>query len=131
MAESSILGGDAPAIVPPGHDIDSLGPSDSSDSGSDVQGERVDAGADPASEGAVPAYRHSDSDAAGTGERGAATGADGDSPDIRPDRLTNVAGGDLLDGGLDDPDRVDLDELAQDSGDDPSEVEEAGDNDEL
>lgn len=38
MATSSILGGERPPIRPKGTDSDSLGPSDSSDSGSDAAG---------------------------------------------------------------------------------------------
>jgi hypothetical protein len=41
MANSPILGGDAVSTRPDGQDVDRLGPSDSSDSGSDVQGERA------------------------------------------------------------------------------------------
>ena len=39
MTNSSILGGERAARQAPGRDVDALGPSDSSDSGSDVQGE--------------------------------------------------------------------------------------------
>jgi hypothetical protein len=39
MTSSSILGGERAARQAPGRDADALGPSDSSDSGSDVQGE--------------------------------------------------------------------------------------------
>ena len=38
MSHSSILGGDRAPQQAPGRDADTLGPSDSSDSGSDVQG---------------------------------------------------------------------------------------------
>lgn len=38
MATSSILGGTTPPVDPKGTDVDSLGPSDSSDSGSDAAG---------------------------------------------------------------------------------------------
>ena len=90
MAQSSILGGDTAARRPIGNDVDALGPSDTSDSGSDVQGERAMAtGADnPAEWGAVTAELDGDSDAAGTGDRATAAG-DGvrDNADILPDRI--------------------------------------------
>ena len=90
MATSSILGGER---VPPragGRDADALGPSDSSDRGSDIQGERrMPTGADAPDElGATPALPDASTDALGTGERAA---ADGDAPedgaDIAPDRI--------------------------------------------
>jgi len=89
MATSSILGGDYPPTEPKGTDIDSLGPSDSSDSGSDVRKSRErTAIPDDAAEGAIPIAHESSSDAAGTGERAS---ADAPSPaadaDILPDRI--------------------------------------------
>jgi hypothetical protein len=90
MATSSILGGEETARRAAGRDIDSLGPSDSSDSGADVQGERTmpTDGDAPDELGATPAHRDSASDALGTGERGAAGGADvRDGGDILPDRV--------------------------------------------
>jgi hypothetical protein len=90
MATSSILGGEETARRATGRDIDSLGPSDSSDSGADVQGERTmpTDGDAPDELGATPAHRDSASDALGTGERGAATGADvREGADILPDRV--------------------------------------------
>jgi hypothetical protein len=79
MGRSSILGGERAATHPPGHDADVLGPSDSSDSGSDIQGQR---GLD----------FHSDSDAAGTGERGS-VGPEGEEPgsDILPDHIETIS----------------------------------------
>lgn len=103
MARSSIMGGETPATRPSGNDMDLLGPSDTSDSGSDVQGERRMATApDNAAEwGAVVADHDSDSDASGTGERGAAVGDDGRAnADILPDRIVTPgvgAGRDALD----------------------------------
>ena len=54
MATSSILGGDYPPMEPKGTDVDSLGPSDTSDSGSDQladadieEDETEDAGDEP------------------------------------------------------------------------------------
>lgn len=103
MARSSILGGQTPPTRPSGSDMDMLGPSDTSDSGSDVQGERRMATApDNAAEwGAVVADHDSDSDAAGTGERAAAAGDGGRAnADILPDRIVTPGlggGGDALD----------------------------------
>lgn len=90
MATSSILGGERPPIEPKGTDVDSLGPSDSSDSGSDVRVSRErTAIPDDSAEGAIPIAHDSSSDAAGTGERASADapGAELDA-DILPDRLT-------------------------------------------
>jgi hypothetical protein len=95
MTKSSILGGaDAPRIAA-GKDVDALGPSDTSDSGSDVQGERAMSTApDNAGEwGAVVIDTETDTDATGTGERAS---ADGDAPrdgaDILPDRIVDDLG---------------------------------------
>lgn len=76
MATSSILGADRAPSLPSGTDIESLGPSDSTDSGSD----------------SVGAFGHdelaSDTDAAGTGERAAIEPMlDADSRDILPDHV--------------------------------------------
>lgn len=89
MANSSILGGTPAAPRPPGRDVDTLGPSDSSDSGSDV---RIDAHTTNPDglegPGPLPVEHGSDTDAAGTGERGSATG-DGprEAADIQPDQV--------------------------------------------
>ena len=96
MTNSSILGGDRPQPRAAGHDNRLLGPSDSSDSGSDVQGETAMAtGADRPDElGGIPVAIDADSDRNGTGERGSATGDD------------DVAGADILpDGIVGDPTR--------------------------
>ena len=93
MATSSILGGEETARRATGRDIDSLGPSDSSDSGADVQGERTmpTDGDTPDELGGTPAHRDSASDALGTGERGAATGAEvREGADILPDRVIDA-----------------------------------------
>jgi hypothetical protein len=76
MAHSSILGADIAPGHPSGRGSDMLGPSDSSDSGSDAVGtDEI----------------HEDSDAAGTGARGAVTGADArEGGDILPDRVTRL-----------------------------------------
>lgn len=55
MATSSILGGERPPEEPKGTDVDSLGPSDTSDSGSDVRTSRErSAIPEDAAEGAIP-----------------------------------------------------------------------------
>lgn len=95
MTNSSFLGGQRAAQYPPGKDIDALGPSDSSDSGSDVQGEHSVRGeGDHADElGSLIVDTASDSDASGTGERASATGRDGlDGADIMPDKVMGPAG---------------------------------------
>jgi hypothetical protein len=96
MARSSIMGGDTPATRPEGTDVDLLGPSDTSDSGSDVQGERRMATEpdNPAEWGALVSEHGSDSDASGTGERAAAAGDGGRAnADILPDRIITPGGG--------------------------------------
>ena len=116
MATSSILGGERAPTTPSGRDTDALGPSDSSDSGSDVQGER---GFDALDEGQIGGERadlDSDSDAPGTGERGAAV-RDAEileGADIAPDRIEVVGG------STDDATRdldADVESLAADEGD--------------
>jgi hypothetical protein len=114
MATSSILGGSTAPQRPSGTGTDLLGPSDSSDTGSDVQGERAfSTETDDGGAGAIPAELDSDSDAAGTGERAAAIGTEPrDGGDILPDRV--IRGADALD----DADRLDVDELVVDDSDD-------------
>ena len=90
MSHSSILGGDRAPQQARGRDAETLGPSDTSDSGSDIQGasrlktdtEEGDLG------GATPVSNDSDSDSMGTGERAEAVpeGAR-DGADIAPDRI--------------------------------------------
>ncbi|TFZ07039.1 hypothetical protein EZ313_10600 [Ramlibacter henchirensis] len=80
MAYSSILGADPAPAQPSGRSTDLLGPSDSSDTGSDAVGTLED---------------HADSDGAGTGERGSVFGPDAvEGADIAPDRIVrmNAAG---------------------------------------
>ena len=88
---------DLPESTPPGHDTRSLGPGDSSDSGSDTQGAKrhefdrdtdldnhaLEAGEDEA---------QSDTDSAGTGERASADGDESLEPDsdILPDRIDDL-----------------------------------------
>ena len=116
MATSSILGGERAPTTPSGRDTDALGPSDSSDSGSDVQGER---GFDALDEGQIGGDRadlDSDSDAPGTGERGAAV-RDAEileGADIAPDRIEVVGGS--ADDATSDLD-ADVESLAADEGD--------------
>ncbi|MGE5864721.1 MAG: hypothetical protein ACM32J_06450 [Rhizobacter sp.] len=122
MAQSSILGGQRAPAQASGRDTDALGPSDSSDSGSDVQGERPHQAADDANIGALPADLGSDTDAAGTGERGAAFGDDAlEGADILPDRIdagadeaSDLEVEDLGDVALDDTED-DLNEAADES----------------
>lgn len=94
MAYSSILGAEVAPNLPSGRDADMLGPSDSSDSGSDAHG---------------TAEVHADSDAAGTGERAAVAGTDGrEGGDILPDRVVNLRGGEVSPEG-DEAEWTDLD----------------------
>jgi hypothetical protein len=77
MAYSSILGADQAPVQPSGRDAELLGPSDSSDSGSDARG---------------TTELHADSDASGTGERGSVTPGEGrEGGDILPDRVVRMA----------------------------------------
>ena len=121
MSHSSILGGDRAPQQAPGRDADTLGPSDSSDSGSDVQGAtRLKTEPEEGEEtgGATPVVEDSDTDAGGTGERAEAVpeGAR-DGADIAPDRIARSK--DALDSadsitGNDDS----IESLADDDGDD-------------
>ena len=97
MSQSNISGATPVAIPRNAKDVDSLGPSDSSDTGSDSQGERtMSTGADnPGEWGALPVDGASDSDSAGTGERGSATGRGvRDGADILP---ADIRADDLVD----------------------------------
>lgn len=95
MATSSIQGGETVPARPSGTDVDALGPSDSTDSGSDVQHERrMPTDPDNAGElGSLPARRRSTTDAQGTGERASAIGdvEDTEGPDIVPDHVEDLA----------------------------------------
>lgn len=111
MATSSILGGSKAPEEISGKDLQALGPSDNSDSGSDAVGAYGD---DELS---------SDSDAVGTGER-ASVGSGSDHPDadILPDHIEQAPGADGdpdvdADAGDDFNDLSEVDELA-DEGDD-------------
>ena len=106
MATSSILGGSKAPEEISGKDLQALGPSDNSDSGSDAVGAYGD---DELS---------SDSDAVGTGERASVgTGRDHTDADILPDHIEQAPGAD-----------VDLDPDEGDDFNDLSEVEELADD---
>lgn len=97
MARSSITGADKAPTQAEGRDVEALGPSDSSDSGSDVQGELELASPidlDRPVGGQEQPGLGSDTDAGGTGERGAAlTDEEADAgSDIRPDSVRSLAG---------------------------------------
>jgi hypothetical protein len=122
MATSSILGGDYPPMEPKGTDVDSLGPSDTSDSGSDVRTSRErTAIPEDAAEGAIPIAHDSSTDAEGTGERAS---ADAPPPepdaDILPDRIG------IVPESPDDPYAGRPDQLA-DADIEEDETEDAGD----
>ncbi|MBW8831751.1 MAG: hypothetical protein JF606_20495 [Burkholderiales bacterium] len=136
MATSSILGAERAPSQSEGRDVEALGPSDSSDSGSDVQGEldlASPSDLDNTLFGTVQPGLESDSDSAGTGERGAAL-ADEEARagnDIFPDRIQNLtdetsSAFGLSDAELDLIDMAALDELAaedreENEDDDPEE----------
>ena len=90
MSHSSILGGDRAPQQARGRDAETLGPSDTSDSGSDIQGATRLKTDTPEGEmgGATPVDIDSDSDSMGTGDRAEAIpeGAR-DGADIGPDRI--------------------------------------------
>jgi hypothetical protein len=96
MAYSSILGADVAPSHPSGREAELLGPSDNSDSGSDTVG---------------TSEAHEDSDAGGTGERGAVAGPDArEGADILPDRVVNLSEGEgLPEASPDDTEMTDLD----------------------
>ena len=120
MSQSSILGGERAPQQARGRDAETLGPSDTSDSGSDIQGASRLKTTAPEGElgGATPVVEDSDTDAEGTGERAEAVpeGAR-DGADIAPDRIARSK--DALDSaesitGNDDA----IESLADDSDDD-------------
>jgi hypothetical protein len=79
MATSSILGGDWVPRRPAGTDVGSLGPSDSTDSGSDARG------------GFDDDELSSDTDAEGTGERNSVDPRNGPiDADIMPDHIESL-----------------------------------------
>ena len=117
MPHSSILGGERAPQEPDGRSAGRLGPSDSSDSGSDVQGAtRLKTDAEEGElGGAMPVRTDTDSDASGTGVRAEAVpeGAR-DGADISPDRIARSK--DALDGArsIDDGDDT-IESLIDDS----------------
>ena len=123
MSHSSILGGERAPQQARGRDAETLGPSDTSDSGSDIQGAtRLKTDAEEGElGGATPVSNRSDSDSMGTGERAEAVpeGAR-DGADISPDRIARSK--DALDSAesiTDDEDSIEglVDESADDDGD--------------
>lgn len=126
MSQSSILGGERAPQQASGRDADTLGPSDTSDSGADIQGaSRLKTDAEEGMMGgATPVDTASDSDSMGTGERAEAVpeGAR-DGADIAPDRIARSK--DALDSaesisGQDDS----IEALAAESSDDDEETDE-------
>jgi hypothetical protein len=129
MSQSSILGGERAPQQAPGRDDGSLGPSDSSDSGSDSQGEtRLKTETEEGEMGgATPVDLDSDTDSLGTGDRAEAVpeGAR-DGADIGPDRIARSK--DALDSAesiSEDDDTIE--ELAADESDDGEGEEGDGD----
>jgi hypothetical protein len=127
MSQSSILGGERAPQQARGRDDATLGPSDSSDSGSDIKGESRLKTDMPEGEmgGATTADPDSDSDSTRTGDRAEAVpeGAR-DGADIGPDRIARSK--DALDSaesitGNDDA----IESLADDSDDGSDEDDEA------
>ena len=125
MSQSSILGGNRAPQQARGRDDDLLGPSDTSDTGSDIQGAtRLKTEPDEGElGGATPVLADSDTDAEGTGERAEAVpeGAR-DGADIGPDRIARAK--DALDGaesitGNDDS----IESLADETSDEDEEEE--------
>jgi hypothetical protein len=96
MARSSISGADRAPRQAQGRDVEALGPSDTSDSGSDVQGE-IDLAPptdlDNTTFGITQTGLESGSDAAGTGERGAALPDEEarEAADIMPDDVRDLS----------------------------------------
>ena len=128
MSQSSILGGERAPRQASGRSADVLGPSDTSDSGSDIQGAtRLKTDAEEGElGGATPIALDSDSDAMGTGERAEAVpeGAR-DGADIGPDRIARAQD------ALDSADNIDLDDDSIDglAVDDSDEEDEDSDDD--
>lgn len=128
MSNSSFLGADRAPTQAEGRDADRLGPSDSSDSGSDIQGAtEIDAADELGNYGQADHLgRAGDSDAEGTGERGSALMGEGvrDGNDILPDRIGGEDSSDLV---LAEAELDELDGLADDEDEDDDEAEQAED----
>ena len=137
MATSSITGADRAPEQAKGRDVEALGPSHSSDSGSDVQGELDLASPidlDRSTGATVQPGLNSDSDSAGTGERGAALADEEarEGSDILPDRVIPAADASSDEGATDA--ELDMAELADMNDRVPTEIvgedeEEEGDED--
>ncbi len=121
MSQSSFVGGGRAPQQAKGRGSDVLGPSDTSDSGSDIQSaSRLKTDTEEGElGGATPIDAGSDSDSMGTGERRSAVpGAGRDGADIGPDRIARSK--DALDSAVrigDDDDSIEAladDEEAQD-----------------
>lgn len=113
MSIDPLLGGSRAPAHAPGKDIDALGPSDTSDSGSDVQIDLRRTSLDEGSEGALPIAHDSTSDSAGTGESASADPAPPEiDADLLPDRTGQLPGEDT-----DDLDVATADSLADDEDD--------------
>ena len=128
MARSSLLGTQRAPAQPSGRDTESLGPSDRSDSGSDMVGVGERGSADPSAPVDVALGRDdierpltpgdaldgASSDAAGTGERRSAASDAGarEGADILPDRVFDPAG-EVADDD-EDPDLAFVDQAATD-----------------
>ena len=125
MARSSISGGERAPARPSGRDVESLGPSDRSDTGSDVQGE-LDLAAPMDLDRMTPVEPPAgDSDAGGTGERGAALPDEEarEGRDIGVDRVQSMtqASNDDEDASLEEIDPDDLADRAVSDDDDDDE----------
>ncbi|HUG23950.1 hypothetical protein, partial [Piscinibacter sp.] len=127
MARSSILGGERAPAQPSGRDVESLGPSDRSDTGSDVQGE-LDLAAPVDLDRITPVEPPTgDSDAGGTGARGAALPDEEarDGRDIGTDRVQSMS-----QASDDDADNVSLEEIDPDDVADRAATDDDDDDDE-
>jgi len=94
MATSSVTGNHDSAAGSADDDTRILGPSDSSDSGSDTLGQRADLAQPDDSLGGTLEPLDGGSDASGTGERAGVEGdAATDGADILPDRIIGPGGG--------------------------------------
>ena len=125
MSQSSILGGERAAKQAEGRSADVLGPSDTSDSGSDIQGAtRLKTDTEEGEMGgATPVDTDSDSDSGGTGERASAVpDAARDGADIAPDRIARSK--DALD-SADSIDDDSVDALADESIDEDEDQEDS------
>jgi len=120
MSNSSFTGGERAPMQADGRDVDALGPSDSSDSGSDIQGAtEIDAADELGNIGQADHLgRAGSSDASGTGERGSALLGDDirDGNDILPDHIAGDEDALFDDGASGNMDDV-ADEMSDDSED--------------